>query len=170
MKTPVGGTHGPEIVPPSPIRGIGRDSDSVITSGTHEHRSVSAGTRTMSVKTIAEAAVEKQRGRERSPHRRDSRDARSASSGGSGQSRTSSALGRRLKTGVRTPPPPPTATLTVAPTGNGSCPTSADHTPVGTSWMNISIPRDLDTSMSTLKGKGSRGVGRRHPPLPPSGI
>ena len=104
MKTPVGGgTNGPEIVPPSPIRGL-RDSDSVVTSGTHEHRSVSAGARTINVQTIAEAAVEKQRGRERSPHRHGhSRDARSASSGGSGQSRTSSALGRRLKTGVCTP-------------------------------------------------------------------
>ena len=70
VRTPVaGGTNGPEIAPPSPIRGIGsiRDSDSIVTTGTREHRSVSVGTRTMSVKTIVEAAVEKQRGREKEP-------------------------------------------------------------------------------------------------------
>ena len=54
IRTPVvGGMHGSEIIPPSPVRG----SESVATAGTHEHRSVSVGTRTMSVKTIAEAAV-----------------------------------------------------------------------------------------------------------------
>ena len=85
VKTPVlGGANGPEIVPPSPLRGIGhaRYNDSIVTSGTQEQRSVSVGLRTMSVKTIAEAAVQKQRGRERSPHRNRSLDARSAPSGG----------------------------------------------------------------------------------------
>ena len=50
---------------------------------------------------------------------------------------------------MRTPPPTPPHTIVPTPNGNEGGLSSADHTPVETSWVNVSTPRDVDTSMST---------------------
>ena len=63
-----------------------------------------------------------------------------------------------IQAGARTPPPPPQHTIVPTPNGNEGGLSSADHTPVGTSWLNISTPRDVDTSMST-PGEGEFSAG-----------